>query len=192
MQLTKRFEDALAFALSVHRGQYRKGTRIPYASHLLAVSAIVLDYGGDEDEAIAALLHDSIEDGGVDPAGLSARFGSRVAEIVLACSDSLVKDPLRKAPWHERKENYLEHMKTAPASVLLVSIADKLHNIRTIVKDLHEIGDEVWNRFHAGKDDSLWYYDSLEEIFRARGFHSLLVDEFAHAMDEVWRLEEEI
>lgn len=187
MQLTKRFEDALIFALAAHDGQLRKGTKIPYASHLLAVASIVLDYGGNEDEAIAALLHDGVEDRGVRPEEIRARFGDEVANIVVACSDSLEKDPNNKADWRLRKETYLKHLKTAPPPVLLVSAADKLHNVRSIVKDLLEIGPKVWARFKGGKDGSLWYYETLVKTFKARGEHRMLVDELARTVAELQR-----
>jgi (p)ppGpp synthase/HD superfamily hydrolase len=167
LHLTKRFEDALIFALAAHDGQFRKGTEIPYASHLLAVASIVMDYGGEEDEAIAALLHDCVEDRGVRPEEIRARFGEEIKSIVVACSDSLEEDPDDKPDWRPRKEAYLEHLKTAPPPVLLVSAADKLHNVRSIVKDFLEIGHAVWTRFKGGKDGSLWYYESLVNIFKA-------------------------
>jgi (p)ppGpp synthase/HD superfamily hydrolase len=188
LHLTKRFEDALIFALAAHDGQFRKGTEIPYASHLLAVASIVMDYGGEEDEAIAALLHDCVEDRGVRPEEIRARFGKEVTSIVVACSDSLEEDPDDKPDWRPRKEAYLEHLKTAPPPVLLVSAADKLHNVRSIVKDFLEIGHAVWTRFKGGKDGSLWYYESLVKIFKARGEHRTLVDELARTVAELQRL----
>jgi (p)ppGpp synthase/HD superfamily hydrolase len=188
LQLTKRFEDALIFALAAHAGQLRKGTEIPYASHLLAVASIVIDYGGNEDEAIAALLHDCVEDRGVDPGQIRACFGDEVADIVVACSDSLEKDPRHKADWRVRKEAYLKHLKTDSPPMLLVSAADKLHNVRSIMKDFLEIGDTVWEHFKGGKDGSLWYYESLVEIFKERGEHRRLVDELARAVAELHRL----
>jgi (p)ppGpp synthase/HD superfamily hydrolase len=188
LYLTKRFEDALIFALAAHAGHFRKGTEIPYASHLLAVASIVMDYGGNEEEAVAALLHDSVEDCGIDPEQIRARFGDEVANIVVACSDSLEKNPDNKKRWRPRKEAYLEHLKTAPPPVLLVSAADKLHNVRSIVKDLTQIGHRVWARFKGDKDGSLWYYETLVEIFKARGEHRTLVDELACAVAELQRL----
>jgi (p)ppGpp synthase/HD superfamily hydrolase len=188
MKLSSHFEEALQFASAAHRDHLRKGTEIPYTSHLLAVAGIVLDYGGDEDEAIAALLHDSVEDRGVDPEDIRRRFGDKAANIVVACSDSLEKDPNNKAEWRLRKEAYLEHLKTASPPVLLVSAADKLHNVRSIVKDLLEVGHTVWKRFKGGKKGSLWYYEALVEIFKARGEHRLLVDELARTVAELERL----
>jgi GTP pyrophosphokinase len=185
LDLTKRFEDALIFALDKHAGHLRKDTEIPYVSHLLAVASIVMDYGGNEDAAIAALLHDCVEDCGVDPNRIRARFGDEVANIVVACSDSLEKDPKHKPDWRPRKEAYLKHLKSAPPPVLLVSAADKLHNVRSIVKDFLEVGHEVWARFKGGKDGSLWYYESLVEIFKQRGEHRSLVDELARTVAEL-------
>ena len=141
-----------------------------------------------DDQAIAALLHDCVEDRGVRPEEIRERFGKKVADIVVACSDSLEKDPHKKAEWRVRKQAYLEHLKTAPPPVLLVSAADKLHNARSILKDFREIGDAVWERFKGGKDGSLRYYRSLVEIFQARGEHRPLVDEFARTVAELQRL----
>jgi GTP pyrophosphokinase len=188
MKLSPLFEAAIQFALTAHKNQLRKGTQVPYVSHLLAVASIVLDYGGDEDEAIAALLHDSVEDCGVDSEEIRRRFGDKAANIVVACSDSLEKNPDNKAVWRPRKEAYLEHLKTAPPSVLLVSAADKVHNVRSIVKDFREIGHTVWARFKGGKDGSLWYYQSLVEIFKQRGKHRMLVYELALTVAELQRL----
>jgi len=188
MKLSPLFEAALQFALTAHKGHLRKGTQIPYVAHLLAVASIVLDYGGDEDGAVAALLHDSVEDRGVDPEEIRRRFGDKAADIVVACSDSLEKNPDNKADWRERKDAYLEHLKTAPPPVILVSAADKLHNVRSIVKDLLEIGHRVWTRFKGGKDGSLWYYETLVKTLKARGEHRMLVDELARTVAELQRL----
>jgi len=188
MILSPLFEEAMRFALTAHKGHLRKGTQVPYASHLLAVASIVLDYGGDEDEAIAALLHDSVEDCGVEPEEIRRRFGDKAGNIVVACSDSLEKDPTKKANYQLRKEAYLRHMKTAPPAVLLVSAADKLHNSRSIVKDFLEVGHAVWARFKGDKDGTLWYYASLVEILTKRGEHRTLVDELARTVAELQRL----
>jgi len=185
MKLSPLFEEALQFALAAHKNQLRKGTQVPYVSHLLAVASIVLDYGGDEDEAIAALLHDSVEDCGVDPEEIRTRFGDKATNIVVACTDSFEKNPSKKAPWRARKEAYLQHLETAPPPVLRVSAADKLHNARSIVKDYREIGDEVWNRFKVGGREALWYYEELVKIFSARGEHKWLVAELSRAVAEL-------
>jgi len=157
-----RFKDALLFATDEHRTQLRKGTTIPYISHLLQVAGLVLENGGDEDEAIAGLLHDVIEDQDVTAAEITERFGSRVANIVAACSDSTGGE---KAPWQQRKLAYIDHIKHASKSVRLVSCCDKLHNARAILADYREHGDQLWSRFNSPKDQILWYYRSLADAF---------------------------
>jgi (p)ppGpp synthase/HD superfamily hydrolase len=155
--LTERFTEALAYASTTHRGQERKGSGVPYVAHLLGVSSLVLEHGGDEDEAIAALLHDSVEDQGGRQrlADVTARFGERVAEIVLGCTDA-VADP--KPPWRDRKRAYVAHLRVAASSVRLVAAADKLYNARCIVEDYRALGDGLWSRFTGGRDGVLWYY----------------------------------
>ncbi|GIW05999.1 MAG: hypothetical protein KatS3mg060_0804 [Dehalococcoidia bacterium] len=166
--LGPRFDNALLFAAELHRAQRRKGTAIPYLAHLLGVTSLVLEHGGDEDEAIAALLHDAVEDHGGAPvlAEIRRRFGERVADIVAACSDT-VETP--KPPWRERKRAYLAHLETATPSVLLVSAADKLHNARTILADFRREGEAVWTRFNGGREGTLWYYRALAEAFTRLG-----------------------
>jgi (p)ppGpp synthase/HD superfamily hydrolase len=169
--LTDRFDRALAYATHVHGGQVRKGTSIPYVAHLLAVAATVLEYGGDEDLAIAALLHDSVEDQGGKARleDIRNRFGERVARIVEACSDSLANTAggERKAHWQERKDAYIAHLKTADEDILRVSLADKVHNARAILRDLRkpEVGEKIWSRFSQPKERTLWYYRNLGDIF---------------------------
>ena len=160
--LTDRFGEALTFAEQTHRRQLRKGTAIPYVSHLLAVAALVLEHGGDEDQAIAALLHDSVEDQGGAPVAkqIRERFGERVAAMVLACTDA---DTLPKPPWRARKEDYLAALGNKPEEALLVVLADKLHNATAILEDHREIGDAVWVRFNGGRDGTLWYYRALAD-----------------------------
>ncbi|HEY1475014.1 MAG TPA: HD domain-containing protein [Pseudolabrys sp.] len=169
--LTDRFDRALLYATHVHGGQVRKGTSIPYVAHLLAVAATVLEYGGDEDLAIAALLHDSVEDQGGEARleDVRNRFGKRVAKVVEACSDSLADtakgEP--KADWQKRKKAYLAHLETAHKDVLRVSLADKVHNARAILRDLRkpDIGEAIWSRFSQPKKKTLWYYRGLAERF---------------------------
>jgi (p)ppGpp synthase/HD superfamily hydrolase len=165
-----RFESALVYANTVHHGQLRKGTAIPYMAHILGVAAIALEYGADEDQAIGALLHDAAEDGGGEArlAEIRARFGDAVGDIVLGCSDSLVEHPDDKLPWIERKQNYLAHVEGATAAVCLVSAADKLHNVRAIIRDLRMDGDEVWDRFQGKRDGTLWYYDAVANALLRR------------------------
>ncbi|MEM6639960.1 MAG: HD domain-containing protein [Pseudomonadota bacterium] len=160
--LSQRFEDALVFAARLHAKQTRKGGNIPYISHLLGVTSLVLEAGGSEDEAIAALLHDGPEDQGGEKTltDIRHRFGNEVAEIVAACSDTF-DDP--KPPWKARKEAYLEKLEFATESVLLVSCADKLHNARSILTDYRNVGDALWQRFRGGKDGTLWYYSALAD-----------------------------
>ena len=172
--LTDRFDRALLYATHVHGGQVRKGTSTPYVAHLLAVAATVLEYGGDEDLAIAALLHDSVEDQGgrARLEDVRNRFGARVAQVVEACSDSLADTGAgeRKAHWQERKDKYLAHLQIADEDILRVSLADKVHNARAILRDLRkrEIGEKIWSRFSQPKERTLWYYGSLADIFRKK------------------------
>jgi (p)ppGpp synthase/HD superfamily hydrolase len=150
----ERFEEALRYAARLHRPQVRKGTNIPYVTHLLAVAAIVGENGGTEDEVIAALLHDAVEDqGGADTGEeIRRRFGDSVATIVDGTSDT---DVIPKPPWPERKRNYVAHISSASRSVRLVSAADKLHNARSILRDLRAEGEAAWRRFSVGKEDQL-------------------------------------
>lgn len=167
MELTERFDQAFLLASELHRTQMRKSTEIPYISHLMTVSALVLENGGTEEEAIAALLHDAVEDQGGQATLVRIRqqFGDGVADLVMALSDT---DVTPKPPWRERKEQYLQHLEVAPISVLRVSAADKRHNARTIVKDYLLMGEDLWNRFSAPAADQIWYYRSLADVFRRR------------------------
>ena len=166
--LSERFENALIYATRLHAQQKRNGTAIPYVSHLLAVASLVIEAGGSEDEAIAALLHDGPEDQG----GLATledirdRFGAAVGEIVAACSDTLAE---QKPAWRQRKRAYLAHLPEATQSAKLVSCADKLHNARAILADYRQHGDALWDRFTAGREDVLWYYGELARIFAEQG-----------------------
>jgi len=183
---TARFESAMAYAHQVHQGQRRKGTGIPYIAHVLGVAAIAMEYGAGEDEAIGALLHDAAEDGGGEAtlAEIRARFGDAVADIVLGCSDSLVEDPEDKLPWQARKENYLAHLENASRSVCLVSAADKLHNVRSIIRDYREHGDEVWERFQGRRDGTLWYYETVAHTLLRR-YRSPLTRDLQTAVDDL-------
>ncbi len=157
MKLTSRFDDAFEFASKIHREDTKKNTEVPYIAHLLEVSSLVLSYGGNEDEAIAALLHDSVEDHSdvVKFETIGKRFGGRVAAIVESCSDTSV---FPKPPWCERKKKYIAHVRHANESVVTVSAADKLANARAILKDYRQVGEELWQRFNADKAHQLWYY----------------------------------
>ena len=186
MNLSPRFSEALSYACEIHQGQIRKGTAIPYIAHLLGVTGIALEYGADEDQAIAALLHDAAEDAGGEPRlqDIRRRFGQRVADYVRACTDT-VESP--KPPWRERKEAYIAHIASADPAALLISAADKLHNARNILKDFRATGDAVWSRFNGGKDGTLWYYRALVVAFR-KVIPSDLVEELDRVVSEIERL----
>ncbi|TPG13204.1 HD domain-containing protein [Sphingomonas oligophenolica] len=165
--LTDRFDDALSYASRLHREQRRKGTDIPYVAHLLGVASIALENGADEDQAIAALLHDAVEDQGGEPQlqAIRERFGERVAEMVDHCTDAVV-DP--KPAWRPRKEAYIASLAHKPEASLRVSLADKTHNAGAIVADLAVHGEALWDRFTGGRDGSLWYYEELAKAFTDR------------------------
>jgi (p)ppGpp synthase/HD superfamily hydrolase len=184
--LTNRFEEALKFATRLHTNQKRKGTRIPYIAHLLGVTALVLEDGGREDEAIAALLHDAVEDqGGVETLDeIRNRFGEQVAFIVDALTDSY---EVPKPNWRERKENYLTHLKHASPEIRRISLADKLHNARSILTTLRTEGDKTWLRFSGGKDGTMWYYNSLVSVFSETGDDQMTV-ELSRVVSEINQL----
>jgi (p)ppGpp synthase/HD superfamily hydrolase len=186
MILTSRFDQAIHYTTLIHAGQTRKGTSIPYLSHLLGVTSIVLEHGQSEDEAIGALLHDAGEDAGGDGriADIRCRFGDAVADIVQGCTDAVV---IPKPPWRQRKEDYIAHVRHAPASVRLVSAADKLHNARSILRDYRQLGENLWSRFNGGKEGTLWYYRALTDAFRAAGSNEL-IDELDRTVRELERL----
>jgi (p)ppGpp synthase/HD superfamily hydrolase len=165
--LGPRFHEAFLFAAEKHAHQTRKKTSVPYISHLMSVAALVLEAGGDEDQAIAALLHDVVEDCGGHPmlAEVRQRFGDRVAHIVEGCTDSYTEP---KPPWKQRKLDYLAHLAHADDDIHLVSAADKLHNVRTIVTDLRLHGEPVFARFAGGREGTLWYYRAVLDVLRAR------------------------
>jgi (p)ppGpp synthase/HD superfamily hydrolase len=168
------FERALVFATRLHATQTRKQTNVPYISHLISVAGLVLEYGGNRHEAIAGLLHDSIEDQGTHyPGGVPAlkgtiasEFGAPVLDIVQGCTDSETEP---KPPWRARKESYIRHIRSASGSVRLVSCADKLHNARSIVADLRVVGCVLFERFTGGKDGTLWYYQEMSQAFTQLG-----------------------
>ena len=164
MTYSGRLSEAFAYAMVLHGEQKRKGSGVPYITHLMAVAALVGEHGGDEDLVIAALLHDAVEDqGGQETLSrIRQRFGERVARVVEACSDT---DVVPKPPWQERKERYIEHLDTVDADVRLVSAADKVHNARAIAADLRQIGDALWDRFTGTKEQTLWYYRTLAATF---------------------------
>jgi (p)ppGpp synthase/HD superfamily hydrolase len=181
--LTTRFQNALVFASQLHADQNRKGSSTPYIAHLLGVTALVLEAGGDEDQAIAALLHDAVEDqGGMQTLEvIRSRYGERVARIVDGCTDAY---QIPKPPWKERKEEYIQHLRSVPAEVRLVSLADKLHNARAILADLRWQAGQTWGKFNGGKDGTLWYYRTLVEVFGASGDDALTA-ELKRVVDEI-------
>ena len=167
--MTPRYSQALALAAKAHEGQARKGTAIPYIVHPVGVAALVAQYGGDEDQQIAALLHDVLEDGGPAFTAQVAAFGERVLHMVMGCTDALPDAGGTKAPWEERKRAYLTHLMDADNDTLLVSGCDKLYNARAILDDLQTIGPAVFERFSAGQPGTLWYYGQLSHVFDRRG-----------------------
>ncbi len=183
MRLTDRFFGAVAYTAKIHARQRRKGSGAPYFSHLMRVCGIALEHGADEDEAIAALLHDAAEDQGGPPRldDIRRRYGPRVAKIVAGCSDTL-KSP--KPPWRQRKEAYLARLRRALPSVRLVVAADKLDNVRSILIDLRDRGEKIWTWFHGGRDGTLWYYRKVVQALRSNGSNRL-VDELARAVAEL-------
>lgn len=186
--LSRRFDDALVYARQLHAAQLRKGTAVPYVAHLLAVTAIVLEHGGGEDESIAALLHDAVEDqgGASTRAEIRRRFGETVVAIVDGCTDA---ETIPKPPWRERKEAYIAHIAGASASVRLVSAADKLHNAGSILADYRRLGESLWGRFNGRREGTLWYYRALVDAFRAADFGSTaLLDELERTVGEIERL----
>jgi hypothetical protein len=182
--LTSKFDDALQFASQLHREQARKNTQIPYISHPLAVASLVLEHGGTETQAIAALLHDVVEDcGGYDLlTAIEQRFGKEVAEIVCACSDSFTTGP--KPEWKERRKSHLKHLREAKDSVMLVTAADKLHNLTSILHDLRREGQEFWDRFNAGPDQQMWYYEAMIQMLKER-LHNPVVGRLEDTLSDV-------
>lgn len=179
MKLTERFTNALRFAAERHAEHVRKGTNIPYIAHLLGVASIALEYGADENEAMAALLHDAVEDQKATLKEIHDRFGNAVADIVAGCSDT---DVMPKPEWRPRKEAYIAHIPTASPSVQLVSAADKLHNAGAIVRDYRALGEQLWQRFKGGRQ-TLWYYRALVDAFRTVG--SPLANELDRVVSEL-------
>ncbi|MBN2580888.1 MAG: HD domain-containing protein [Pirellulales bacterium] len=186
MKLTSRFADALRFALQLHAEQRRKVGGAPYAAHLLGVAALVLECGSSEDEAIAAVLHDAVEDqgGAARLAEIRDRFGTAVAEIVAGASDA---DVSPKPPWRERKEAFLRRLAVASPAVRLIVAADKLHNVRCLTRDYRRCGEDLWRHFSGGRDGTLWYYQAVLETLKTHG-KAPLVDELDRALNELTTL----
>ena len=185
INLTERFQSAMAYATELHKDQTRKSTTITYISHPFGVASLVLEANGDEDQAIAALLHDIPEDRGGEPrlSEIAELFGARVEKIVRGCSDSLVEDPAEKAPWRVRKEVHINHLKDADMDTLIVTAADKAHNARSIATDLQNQGASLWDRFNAGRDDIIWYYESVYAVLSHRQVSRTLLTPLRNAID---------
>lgn len=183
----EKFERALVYVAQKHGSQVRKGDAgIPYVTHLMAVAALVGEAGGSEDEVVAALLHDVMEDQGVSAEEIRSRFGDPVEAIVAGCSDGTPGDARDKTDWRRRKQAYLDHLRSERnASVLLVSCADKLHNVRALLADLREHGPVVWQRFNAGRDEQLWYYEGLVAAFEAGATSTRLLRELQHSVKDL-------
>lgn len=183
IRLGPRFNEAFLFAAEKHASQTRKKTDVPYISHLMSVAALVLEAGGGEDEAIAALLHDVVEDCGGHPVleEIKQRFGDQVAKIVDGCTDAYT---IPKPPWKQRKLDYLDVLRRSGDDVRLVSAADKLHNVRTILADYRKEGDSVWERFSGRRDGTLWYYRAVLDVLR-QGKPNRLVDELQRVVTEL-------
>ncbi|MBD2435559.1 HD domain-containing protein [Nostoc sp. FACHB-110] len=183
LQLTAKFEEALVYATRLHANQTRKISGVPYIAHLLSVAALVLEAGGTEEEAIAALLHDAIEDQGGKSTReeIRQRFGETVVAIVDGCTES---DIYPKPPWQERKQKYLENLRHASPSVRRVSLADKLHNARSLLADLRQHGNSIWQQFKTGKEGSLWFYQQLQQVYSANG-SDFLTQEFSRVIQEL-------
>jgi len=186
--MTGQFSKALVYAELKHHSQVRKAGDIPYIGHLLSVAGLVINDGGSEAQAIAALLHDAVEDAG-GPATLEEikkNFGDEVARIVDECSDT---DETPKPPWRERKQNYIDHLASVGDDTILVSLADKLDNARAMLRDYHTHGPSLWNRFSVkNPHDHLWYYGELLSGYRSRGCTSWMVDELDRVVKELTRL----
>jgi (p)ppGpp synthase/HD superfamily hydrolase len=184
VRLSRQFEKALQYATRIHGGQLRKKTRIPYIAHILGVTAIAMEYGANETEAIAALLHDAVEDcgGAKRLRDIEYKFGAGVAKIVEGCTDT---DQIPKPPWLERKKAYIAHVRHAPAATKLVSAADKLHNIRAILMDYRQEGEKLWSRFNGGKEGTLWYYRALVNAFCHTKRMQPLIEEIDRVLTEL-------
>ena len=183
MKLTIRFREALVYAAELHADQMRKASEVPYIAHLLGVASIAMEHGADEDEAIAALLHDAVEDQGGQATAheIRRRFGERVVEIVLGCTDA---DTIPKPPWRARKEAYIAQIEHAPPSVWLVATSDKVYNARSILADYRRMGEAVWSRFTGGREGTLWYYRTLADKLCDRA-PPALAEELARVVNEL-------
>lgn len=183
---SQRVDEALAMVAVAFRDRARKGSGVPYLAHLLGVAALVAEHGGNENQVIAALLHDYLEDiEGTDAKELHERFGQQVAEWVVALSDTMVRP---KPPWQERKESYLAKLRMESGELKLVSAADKLHNAQSLLRDHREVGEALWVRFTATREQTLWYYRAVTEALAEKWSHPIL-GELRRAVDELETLE---
>lgn len=185
VRLSIQYYRAFEYANTWHRDQARKSTTLPYILHPMGVASLVLEAGGDEEQAIAALLHDVPEDcGGEDRlTEILEMFGSRVEAMVRGCSDSLVAEREEKAPWRERKQTHIDHVANAHMDTLILTAADKTHNGRAIATDLQTIGDAVWDRFNASRDDIIWYYSTFYSELEKRGVTPALLNPLRTAIE---------
>lgn len=185
-RLGERFEHALIYTARLHANQVRKDSRTPYIAHLLATAGLVMEYGGNEDEIIAALLHDALEDqphNGNTAREIEAHFGNGVLAIVQACSDTQTHP---KPPWRQRKEAFLQSLPTAPPSACLIIAADKLHNTRTLTREYREHGDAIWQRFKGGRDGTLWFSQAvLAALHQCADMPPAMLSELADAVTEL-------
>ena len=190
MKLTPRFQKALDFAFELHKKQTRKGSKAPYYCHLMAVCSVVIEKGKKEEEAIAAILHDGPEDqGGLDTLDkISKEFGEEVARIIKGCSEPLTRGKKKEIPWKERKKYYLENLEGADESIALVVMADKLHNIGSMIFDYKKQGDELWERFTGKKEGTHWYYREILKILKKKGYHPNLYQELEQRVRYFLRL----
>jgi (p)ppGpp synthase/HD superfamily hydrolase len=184
--LGARFSEAVRWASMLHADQCRKGTRIAYASHLLGVASLVLEDGGSEEDAIAAVLHDAVEDRDVAEAEIRARFGEHIAAVVAACSDG-IDGPRDSTDWKQRKERYLAHLERdeLPDGTLRVAVADKLHNARSILSELRDQGPALWAKFHASGADQAWYYTEVARVLAQRHPDSVVTRELTRVVAEL-------
>jgi len=184
-KLTSQFTKALAYIaeLQIKTKQCRKGKDVPYIAHLFGVASLVLEAGGSEEEVIAALFHDAVEDQWTSLEDIREKFGGPVAQIVEGCSDT---DQYPKPPWKERKIRYIENLRNASPEVLLVSMADKLYNAQSTLADLQERGEDFWSTFNAGRDDQLWYYQSLVDVYREKiRIHNWMLSELEDKLEKM-------
>ncbi|MBN2044332.1 MAG: HD domain-containing protein [Anaerolineales bacterium] len=183
IQLGEKFEQALEFALHIHRGQTRKGSQTPYFAHILGVASLVLEDGGSEIEAIAALLHDAAEDGAGQQTldQIRVQFGEEIAGIVLDCSDTL-ETP--KPPWRARKQAHIDHLENSRPESIRVKLADKVHNANNLLRSLHEHGPSVWDDFKGGRAGTLWYFKEMYAVF-SQTRAGYLMDEFARLIEKI-------